>query len=366
MTPGKPAFWKAWFVDQALPLWSDTGYDAAAQGFVECLYLDGAPQLDAPRRVMVQARQIHVFATAALAGWFPDGAELAMRAADSMISRYAIDGGQKGWFFSCSRRGDILEERRDLYAHAFVLLSLASLIRLDAKPVYIQLVQQTLAFLDREMSHPAGGFAEEWPNPVLPRRQNPHMHLLEAFLALQETKACGDFRPRLSAMVGLFDRRFFSSRDHILSEFYEDDWTAQNPDRAFEPGHHFEWIWLLDGVSDPTGLASIERAAPLLQAGLRGIDRQGRVAERVSRGASSPSFRLWGAMEAAKALAIQPNPVTAHCEAADVLAAAWHSFIAPAFPGGWVDRVDEKSRALVDTMPASSLYHISTAVHHLS
>jgi len=50
---------------------------------------------------------------------------------------------------------------------------------------------------------------------------------------------------------------------------------------------------------------------------------------------------------------------------ADVLDAAWRSFLAPAVPGGWVDRTDRHGAAQVDHMPASSLYHVCTALDFL-
>ena len=47
---------KRWVVDQALPLWGETGFDSARGSFVERLTFEGAPVHSAPRRAMVQAR----------------------------------------------------------------------------------------------------------------------------------------------------------------------------------------------------------------------------------------------------------------------------------------------------------------------
>ena len=49
---------KRWVVEEALPLWGETGFDAARGSFVERLTFEGSPLLSAPRRAMVQARQI--------------------------------------------------------------------------------------------------------------------------------------------------------------------------------------------------------------------------------------------------------------------------------------------------------------------
>ena len=78
---------KRWVIEEALPLWGETGFDAARGSFVERLTFEGSPLLSAPRRAMVQARQIYVFSHAALLGWRPEGKAVALEAAHSLIDR---------------------------------------------------------------------------------------------------------------------------------------------------------------------------------------------------------------------------------------------------------------------------------------
>ena len=67
---------KTRMIDQALPLWSSEGWDRTRGGFVERLDQEGRADRLAPRRVMVQARQIYCFAKAAQMGWYPQGREI--------------------------------------------------------------------------------------------------------------------------------------------------------------------------------------------------------------------------------------------------------------------------------------------------
>ena len=64
---------RRWVVGQALPLWREAGFDATRGSFVERLTFEGAPHPSAPRRAMVQARQIYVFSHAALPRLAPAG-----------------------------------------------------------------------------------------------------------------------------------------------------------------------------------------------------------------------------------------------------------------------------------------------------
>src|ERR1700733_6763929 len=91
---------KRWVVDQALPLWGETGFDSARGSFVERLTFEGEPVHSAPRRAMVQARQIYVFSHAALLGWRPEGKVAALQVAHRLIDRYHGVDGSRGWVFS--------------------------------------------------------------------------------------------------------------------------------------------------------------------------------------------------------------------------------------------------------------------------
>jgi len=215
---------------------------------VEQLDFDGTPHLDAPRRVMVQARQIYVYALAHRRAWFSAGEALSFNAYDSMKRHYHAADGLPGWVFSIHRDGRIHDSNRDLYAHAFVLFALASIAQLTGEREPLDRAQETLAFLDQSMSASSGGYIESWPTPSAPRRQNPHMHLLEAVLALHEVDPSGGHLERAEALVLLAVERFIhgGSGEGVLVEFFDDSLAPlDGTDYPFEPGHHFEWVWLL-------------------------------------------------------------------------------------------------------------------------
>jgi mannose-6-phosphate isomerase len=101
-----------------------------------------------------------------------------------------------------------------------------------------------------------GGFEESSP-PSLPLKSNPHMHLLEAALAWIESteKVRGvqppeDQAPWLQLAAELCDlclTRFIDARTGAVHEFFDEGWRPMSDDsgRIVEPGHQFEWAWLL-------------------------------------------------------------------------------------------------------------------------
>ncbi len=143
-------------------------------------------------------------------------------------------------------------------------------------------------------------------------------------------------------------------------------WLPASGDRGrlFEPGHHYEWIWLLDRYSKllsrslPTCTAALRRTASLY-----GRSPGGLLWSEVRDDGTvmDSSKRLWPHTEAIKAELCGMSGKG--CSSADVwLDHLYLRFLKPAIAGGWHDRFDVGDRLLVDYMPASSLYHIVCAL----
>ena len=243
---------RAWLLDAALPLWLAHGIDHARGGFFEALDLR-THRCAAPfRRLRVVARQIVVFSQAHALG-VPDAAQAVRLGLHFLETHAALEDGGYAWRFDLAHKP--IDHTRDLYDHAFVLLALASAAKLVGVEAVRPQALALLSWLDARFTHPAGGYLESLP-PALPRRQNPHMHLLEALLAA--AAAFGDevFAARAQSLVDLFADRLFDTRSGALPEFFDDALDPVRDASVFlvEPGHHCEWVWLLH-QAEALGLA---------------------------------------------------------------------------------------------------------------
>ena len=234
--------------DLILPFWADAGFDERAGVFRERLDFAKRDCPAAPRRAMVQARQIYVYSAAAKDGGFPQGGELADRAMRSLFDLY-LDGRDpgRGFAFSLDASGKPHSQFRESYTHAFILLSLASLYELTGERSLLSAAEATLGFVDRYLACPDhGGVLDGSPSAESVKRQNPLMHLLEALLALHEAAPEGPYLERAQGVLRLFEKRLFQQETGVLPEVFTADWSlAPSTAAYFEPGHHFEWIWLL-------------------------------------------------------------------------------------------------------------------------
>jgi mannose-6-phosphate isomerase len=356
---------RQWTIAQALPLWASAGFDLAYGGFHERLFLDGTPDAAAPRRTMVQARQIYVYAHAAVLGWHPQGLPLAQRALETLLARARAPDSRPGYVYSVSPDGGIADPTRDTYTHAFILLALAWLYRASGDVQLRGVIDEALAFVDEHLTAPDGTLYESAPRR-LPRRQNPHMHLYEAMLALHETAdhpeaAARAERPRIQ-----LESRFLDPQTRTIGEFFDDDWRQQADGYVVEPGHHAEWSWLLHQHARIAGRAPERLAAHFLAFAAGGADPEtGFVFDGVSRSGAPRlrSRRVWPQTELAKAwLVAHERGHAGALEAADrILGAVNRRYLAVPVPGGWIDKFDEAGAPVGNTMPASTLYHLFSA-----
>jgi mannose/cellobiose epimerase-like protein (N-acyl-D-glucosamine 2-epimerase family) len=352
---------KEWMTGTVLPFWATQGVDAATGAFQERFHPDATPDLAAPRRLRVQARQIYVFAHAACLGWSDDGAAVALRAFDRLMDRNWGAGAAEGFAQSLKPDGSVHDPRRDSYDHAFVALALAWLKRATGEARVTAALDRTLAFIDADLTDPSGALYEDDLRSQ-PRRQNPQMHWFEAVLALGSAE-------RVAKGLALFQSRFFDRKTGMVGEYYDDRWSRASGDagEAVEPGHLAEWSWLLrqaapllkqdlDADADALLAAALPHRAPATKLLWDEIGRDGTV--RLN------SSRSWPMTELAKACLAkaETGDAAARNQAEESLGLLNHHFLGKPFAAGWLDRVTETGEPLSLMVSGSTLYHIFVAI----
>jgi len=364
--PDDAARVRRWVYDVALPLWATTGVDPQG-GFVERLTLDGRPAPDDYTRMRVQARQTYVYSHAALLGWDGPALETARLGFDFLTGKcWHPDGG---FVSRVTRAGAALDRTRDMYDHAFALFALAWFHRVAGDATTADWIDRTINYVEAHLADPThGGYRESVPD-ALPRRQNPHMHLLEALLALHAATGDAACLERARTVVALFREKFFDGR--VLHEFFADDWSPA-PGVAgalVEPGHHFEWVWLLHRYAAATGDDVTAEATALYDFALaHGLDSDGLAVDEVLDDGTphTDSKRCWPQTEALKAhLAMaEAHGRDTGGDIARVVDGLFDHYLS-AGPGWWQDRIARDHAPLAAYAPASTLYHVFLAFAEL-
>ena len=275
-----------------------------------------------------------------------------------------------GWVRTLNVDGSVADPVEDAYDHSCMLLALAWAYRCGNTDA-LRLGEETFAFLDAHLADGEAGGYLETPAHDRTRRSNPHMHLLEAFLAWHSVTGDAAHLKRAERIIELFKRHFFDAESWTLGEFFDENWRPESGEAGAwtEPGHHFEWASLLVDYAGKSGRPETDGYARKLYAsaianGLNratglaygAVSRQGLPLDSLSR-----SWPQAEAIKAALALDRTGGPdLKPEVEARVGRLFRWH--IDPAPTGLWIDRIDERGRSVATEVPASIFYHLVSAL----
>lgn len=365
-----------WLKRDALPLWWRSGADLERGGFVETIGLDGQPT-DAARRGRVQPRQIYCYALAGRLGWEGPWQQALQHGLKYFQEKYWLESGYYANLVATT--GHVLDPSFDLYNQAFALFGFAQAahavpyLRPDLETRSIKLLELLL----QRFKHGSAGFENDLERS-LPLKSNPHMHLFEAALAWEDLSGPeGKWSTLADEIAELCLSKFIDGKSGALREFFAADWSPHpsTMGRIVEPGHQFEWAWLLTRWGQRRGSArALVKAERLYEIGLTyGICPSRRVAMMSLLDdftVHDQTARLWPQTEWLKSslrLAAVSGPIKRdyYLRAAEEACAAMRLFLDVPTPGLWRDKMQVDGTFVAEPAPASSFYHIACAIDEL-
>jgi mannose-6-phosphate isomerase len=357
----------SWLLDAAYPLWYTRGIDSIRGGFQERLTLSGEPTDDA-RRARVQPRQIYAFSRAPSFGWTGDAAGAVTQGLSFFLTRYRRADGLFRTLVTPD--GTPADDRALLYDQAFALLAFATASPLLGSSFNLageagQLRQALYEHLKR-----AGpGFESGLPHGP-PLLSNPHMHLLEAALAWVDVGGGSEWVALADDLGELATTHLIDPITGMLHESFDYSWkpTADAAGRLIEPGHQFEWAWLLMRWGQRR--AHVREAACRLMEVAEAHGIHGGVAIYEIKNDTSihdGSARLWAQTERlrAAALAARLYGDSKYWKRTAEAASGLLRYFATDIPGLWYDRLSPSGEFKRETVTAGNLYHIVGAIYEL-
>lgn len=360
-----PTGLQRWTYGTLIPAWIERAVDREAGGFVEEFSPEGRPVEAPDRSALTTARLTYTFSHAARLSGSKAALEAAQHGFSLQLRAQEANGYVPKRFLP---DGAASVPRRDLYDLAFVLFGCAHYHRATGDNAAIRLAEATMDLIETELAAPSGGYAED-DLGTLPRRQNPHMHLLEAFHALAEATGNQRWFDAADGIVRLAAERFIDAKG-TLGEFFDPSWqpVAGDAGRLREPGHQFEWVWLLHHHQRLTGWAKArELADGLYRFGLaQGLDREAGHPPLVLDGIDpegaivAPTKLLWPQTEFIKALGARfefAGDADAGMRLPRHVELMFCHFI-DARTGLWHNQLGRAGEPLPVSLPSRVLYHL--------
>jgi mannose/cellobiose epimerase-like protein (N-acyl-D-glucosamine 2-epimerase family) len=230
------------------------------------------------------------------------------------------------------------------------------------------LAQRTRAAQAQTIGRPDGGVHDDETRGA-PLRANPLMHLFEAALAWREAGDDGGWAD-LSNRIARLAREHLVQPSGALPELFDPDWSVL-AQAEVEPGHQFEWgFLLLRHAALADNEASRQAARSLISlAESTGVDPARGVALMALDQGLQPvdhTARLWPQTERTRAgallAAIEPQvgwPIAA-AGAESLL-----RYLATPVAGLWFENMEADGSFRDEPSPASSLYHLVGAIQAL-
>ena len=345
---------QAHFRETIVPLWQGPGFNAELGLPFESLTATHQPMPVQRYRAMACARQLYVFSSLIE---LPGAREQAATLFRS-LQRHFHDAEHGGWFYSVDAQGKPLDRRKDLYTHAFIVFACAHYWAKVHEPLVESVLDAALAVIATRFSTGDGLYeavlGEDWSSQNSGPLQNPLMHLAEAFLATLQARTDKPAEAALLALCKTMQARFVEPVHGIMLEK-----PRGAVDNWFEPGHQFEWLFLV-------------QSSPLLQGSLlhKSLLRAFDYAERtgVQQGAVlsmlkldgtvlDATQRIWAQAEYLRALTLRPGAaVDKQLEVMN------QRFI---HARGWHECRDSNGQVSRQDMPSTTPYHLLTCYQGL-
>ncbi|MDO9402706.1 MAG: AGE family epimerase/isomerase [Polaromonas sp.] len=368
-----------WLFELALPLWWSHGADHQHGGFHEKLDAQGQP-VGQPTRVRVQARQVFVYARAGALGWSGPWQAAMRHGLDFMLARHQRTDG----FFRSTL--DEADTHIDLYDQAFVLFALAHAFRAGERPdELLAIARKLMAQLDTHLGLEDGGYrpglSADRPATAASAaslQANPLMHLLEAQLAWVSAGVSQPFAAQAETLCRLALDQLIDPDTGAIGETFSAGWAPRGPlyTRVYEPGHQFEWAWLLIEAQNLLGrdVIDAEQAALRLDnfGRTHGIDPVRGVAVFAVDGTGKTldaRARIWAQTEWLRTSLLctgtRGNDSSACAAGAARSFDTLQRFLQVPRAGLWHEWMLEDGQFEAAPSPASSLYHLMTGLEGL-
>jgi mannobiose 2-epimerase len=279
-------------LEQILTFWSTQMIDDDHGGFLGRRLAHGEADPTAPKGVVLNARILWTFATAARQFERADWGSIATRSFHEMQNRF-VDQKNGGVYWSLSYDGKPYQTHKQTYAQAFAIYGFAAFYQLTGDAEALALATHLFRLLEQHaVDRIHGGYVEalneQWlplddmrlsdKDANLPKTMNTHLHVLEAYTLLYKQRPDAGLAHAIQALLQLFLEHIVQPETGTQGLFFGMDW--KRTDTLISFGHDIEAAWLLNEAAAVLPDAALQEAVKqwsltLVNAACRGIDADG-------------------------------------------------------------------------------------------
>jgi len=232
-------------VENVMPTWANLGRTDFG-GPVDPV---GAVRFSGRRPVAtlsVQAQIVSARARAAAAGLAAKDAPSFPAYLATLLAHFLSPDGEPGLAHCVCASGEVLDPRRTLEDHAWMLQALADSYVATGSRDILLVADLILEFIDRHLADGPTGYFED-NQGCGERRQASHATLLGALLTLRAATGAAPYLARAAALFELFRYRLLDREGANVGEIFDRAWRVARSSggAVFRPASAARWIVLL-------------------------------------------------------------------------------------------------------------------------
>ena len=277
--------------------WLKYTIDDEHGGFYGEVSADNTPVKNANKGIILNSRILWFFSEVAIEVDNPQYRKAAKRAYDFIVD-FFFDEEHGGVFWELDAHGVAINTKKQVYAQAFTIYALSAYYKLTQDEQALaraldcfELVESKT--IDCEHEGYLEAFTRTWnklddfrlseKDLNLPKSQNTHLHILEAYTTLNQIHPMPGISSALRYNIELFDKYIIDKNTFHLRMFMDKAWKDFSPGYTY--GHDIEASWLiakgLESLDDPDLTKSfMPTLIKIAETTLReGVDAQGQVIE---------------------------------------------------------------------------------------
>lgn len=237
--------------------WGTIMLDNRNGGFIGTVDAQNRRIPEADKGIILNTRILWFFSDLVYFGGDACAKAMAKRAFD-YLCEYFYDHEQGGFFWSVNAKGELVDGKKQTYAQAFALYGLTSYYRITKDEKALDLAHKTFEIIEQRCHDDKHGgyleaFTRDWQgiedmrlsekDANLPKSQNTHLHILEAYTNLHNIAPSEISERALRRCIDYFMTRIVDTDTWHLRMFMDEQW--QDFSEAYSFGHDIEFSWLL-------------------------------------------------------------------------------------------------------------------------
>ncbi|HTQ26726.1 MAG TPA: AGE family epimerase/isomerase [Puia sp.] len=300
---------------EILSYWMEHAPDPVHGGFYGKIDNENRVFPDAPKGVVLNSRILWTFAASFRHSPKQEYLAVAKRAYEYILDHF-VDRDYGAVYWSVDYRGEVLNDRKQVYGIAFCIYGLTEYYKASLEPDALELAIGMYRLIESHAFDPRRkgyfeAFRRDWTaisdlrlsekDANDKKTMNTHLHILEAYANLYLVWPDKALKQQIEKLLEVFAHHIVNDETHHLNLFFDENWAVRS--NLVSYGHDIEAAWLMQSAAEVIqhpgwALAMRSLAVKISDAVMEAVDEKGGLKYESENGRMIAEKHWWPQAEA--------------------------------------------------------------------